>query len=78
MTHRIHIFGAAGSGTSTLGSHLAREIGGCHLDADSYYWHKSEPPFNRWMEGLACPVMRMDSNRPTEDLCNTILNQLVS
>lgn len=45
MAHRIHIFGAAGSGTSTLGAYLAREIGGCHLDTDSYYWHKSEPPF---------------------------------
>lgn len=180
MTHRIHIFGAAGSGTSTLGAHLAREMGGCHLDTDSYYWHKIEPPFthkrepserismiehdiqgkerwvlsgavcswggpllhhfslvvflhldpavrmarlaererarygdrilpggdmrnqhlefmdwaasydyaeapirsydyhNRWIEGLTCPVMRMDSDRPTEELCNIILNQSVS
>lgn len=45
MIHHIHIFGASGSGTSTLGVQLAREIGGCHLDTDSYYWHKSEPPF---------------------------------
>jgi len=45
MNHRIHIFGASGSGTSTLAAHLAREIGGYHLDTDSYYWHKSDPPY---------------------------------
>jgi adenylate kinase family enzyme/RimJ/RimL family protein N-acetyltransferase len=45
MTHRIHIFGASGSGVSTLGAHLAREIGGRHLDTDWYYWRQTEPPF---------------------------------
>ncbi|MBX3707729.1 MAG: hypothetical protein KF911_13950 [Pseudomonadales bacterium] len=45
MTHRIHIFGASGTGTSTLGAHLAREIGGLHLDTDSYYWLETDPPF---------------------------------
>ena len=45
MANRIHIFGASGSGTSTLGAHLAKEIGGSHLDTDSYYWHKTNPPF---------------------------------
>lgn len=176
MNHRIHIFGASGSGTSTLGAHLAKEIGGYHLDTDSYYWHKSEPPYTlkrepserinmiehdiqhkenwvlsgsicswgepllhhftlvvflyldpsvrmarifereqkrygdrilpggdlrdnhlefmswavsydyakapirsfdlheRWMPGLTCPIMRLNSDRPVEELCNEILN----
>ena len=47
MLNRIHVFGAAGSGTSTLGRHLASAIGGSHLDTDSYYWLKSEPPFTQ-------------------------------
>lgn len=43
--HRIHVFGASGSGTTTLGSHLASAIGGRHLDADAYYWIATDPPF---------------------------------
>ncbi|WP_136069100.1 ATP-binding protein [Modicisalibacter radicis] len=50
MAHRIHIFGASGSGTSTLGANLAKEIGGCHLDTDSYYWHKTDPPYTHKRE----------------------------
>jgi adenylate kinase family enzyme len=42
---RIHIFGASGSGTTTLGSALASELGICHLDTDDYYWQLTEPPF---------------------------------
>lgn len=45
MSHRIHIFGASGSGTSTVGAYLAKEIGGRHLDTDSYYWQDTDPPF---------------------------------
>lgn len=47
MAHRIHIFGASGSGASTLGAHLARKIGGLHLDTDSYYWQETDPPFTQ-------------------------------
>lgn len=47
MAHRIHIFGASGSGTSTLGTHLAKGIGGILLDTDSYYWHETDPPYTR-------------------------------
>ena len=45
MPHRIHIFGASGSGPTTLGRRLAKEITGIHLDTDSYYWLKTDPPF---------------------------------
>lgn len=45
VPHRIHIFGASGSGTSTLGERLAHEVGGRFLDTDTYYWMKTEPPF---------------------------------
>lgn len=41
----IHITGASGSGTSTLGAALAAELGGVHLDADDYYWLPTQPPF---------------------------------
>jgi len=34
MNRRIHITGASGSGTTTLGEHLAKELGCAHFDND--------------------------------------------
>lgn len=45
MSHHIHIFGASGSGTSTLGRRLADQIGAKFLDTDWYYWKATDPPF---------------------------------
>lgn len=42
---RIHILGASGSGTSTLGAAVAAAMTVPHLDADRYYWQPTEPPF---------------------------------
>ncbi len=45
ISQRIHLFGASGSGTTTLGRVLADALGVPHLDADDYYWQRSDPPF---------------------------------
>jgi adenylate kinase family enzyme len=50
---RIHIFGASGSGTSTLGSALAERFGYAHLDSDSFLWEPTDPPFQRMREAGA-------------------------
>jgi adenylate kinase family enzyme len=42
---RIHITGASGSGTTTLGRALASRLGYTFLDADDYYWESTSPPF---------------------------------
>jgi adenylate kinase family enzyme len=42
---RIHILGASGSGTSTLGAAIADALGIRHLDTDQFYWLPTEPPF---------------------------------
>lgn len=42
---KIHIFGASGSGATTLGKQLSLQLGWKHLDADDYYWEKTNPPF---------------------------------
>lgn len=42
---KIHIFGASGSGTTTLGKALHNALSYRHLDADDYYWEKTDPPF---------------------------------
>lgn len=41
----IHIVGASGSGTSTLGAALLGECGYAHIDTDDYYWQPTDPPF---------------------------------
>lgn len=43
--HRIHITGASGSGTTTLGAALAARLACAHIDTDNYYWAPSDPPF---------------------------------
>lgn len=42
---KIHIFGASGSGTTTLGNLLSEKFGWPIFDADDYYWKKTNPPY---------------------------------
>lgn len=42
---KIHIFGASGSGTTTLADVLETKLEFKHLDIDHYYWVKTDPPF---------------------------------
>lgn len=42
---RVHIFGASGSGTTTLGAALAHALGAEHLDSDDYFWMPTDPPY---------------------------------
>ncbi len=42
---KLHIFGASGSGTTTLGEHLAAKLRWKHLDTDDYYWKPTDPPY---------------------------------
>jgi adenylate kinase family enzyme len=42
---RVHIVGASGSGTTTLGRALAGRLGCPHLDTDDFFWLPSDPPF---------------------------------
>lgn len=43
---RIHILGASGSGTSTLGQALASALGVSWVDSDTLFWLPTEPPFS--------------------------------
>lgn len=42
----IHIYGASGSGTSTLGRKISNELGYKFMDTDDYYWLPTNPKFN--------------------------------
>ena len=41
----IHIFGASGSGTSTLGKKICSELGYKFMDTDDYFWLPTDPKF---------------------------------
>jgi adenylate kinase family enzyme len=47
MIDRIHLLGASGSGTTTLGMALSERFGGVQLDTDDYFWEPPAPPFQR-------------------------------
>jgi len=42
---RIHIFGASGSGTTTLARTLSESFDLPHFDTDNYFWQQTDPPF---------------------------------
>lgn len=45
MIQRIHILGASGAGTTTLGRALAERLHSPHFDTDDYFWLPTDPPF---------------------------------
>lgn len=45
MKQVIHIFGASGSGTSTLGRYISKELGCFFMDTDDYFWEPTNPPY---------------------------------
>ncbi len=42
---RIHITGASGAGTTTLGKGIATKMGIGHFDTDDFFWEPTDPPF---------------------------------
>ena len=45
MKQKIHIFGASGSGTTTIAAAVCGKLGYKHFDTDSYYWYPTAQPF---------------------------------
>lgn len=58
---RIHIVGASGSGTTTLGAALAARLDHPHIDSDTIFWRPTDPPFTtrRSVEGRAALVAEL-------------------
>lgn len=47
MKNVIHIFGASGSGTTTLGKRICEELGYALMDTDDYFWIPTNPRFTQ-------------------------------
>ncbi len=50
VARSIHILGASGSGTTTLACALAERRGYAQLDTDDFFWHPTDPPYQRSRE----------------------------
>jgi adenylate kinase family enzyme len=54
---RVHIFGAPGCGSTTLGRALAQRLVCQHVDADDVYWLPTIPPYQ--IKRMAAERVRM-------------------
>ena len=55
MKQVIYIYGASGSGTSTLGRYISKNLGYFFLDTDDYFWEPTDPPYT----AKRCPSTRI-------------------
>jgi adenylate kinase family enzyme len=60
MSNRIHILGASGSGTTTLGRALAARLQCPHFDTDDYFWLPTDPPYTHRRERTERAQLLMD------------------
>ncbi len=57
----IHIYGASGSGTSTLGRYLGDKLGYFFMDTDDYFWLPTDPPYTKKRDkALRLEMMKHD------------------
>ena len=45
MIKRVHIFGASGTGTTSLAKSISNKLKSSHFDTDDFFWIKTDPPF---------------------------------
>ncbi|WP_042202616.1 AAA family ATPase [Paenibacillus camerounensis] len=64
MKRRIHIMGASGSGTSTLGQALAGRLPHRHLDSDDYFWEHKYTKQRDIIERLSRITYDLDQHEP--------------
>ncbi|WP_067837873.1 ATP-binding protein [Amphibacillus sediminis] len=68
MKEKIHIFGASGSGTTTLGAALAKVLPHTQFDTDNYYWE------NKFTRKRPVPERRKILNEDLSKCKNWILS----
>lgn len=63
---RIHVTGASGSGTTTLGRAVAAALGCAQLDTDDYYWVPTVPPYQQKRDVAERVAMLAADLRPAD------------
>lgn len=62
MKQHIHIFGASGSGTTTIARQICERLGYTHFDSDDFYWLPSgDQPFTLERPREECLKMMHDA-----------------
>lgn len=46
----VHIYGASGSGTTTLAKYISEKLGYAFMDTDDYFWKPTNPPYKEKRE----------------------------
>lgn len=64
---KINIVGASGSGVTTLGEQLSRELNIPYFDSDYYYWELSDPPFTIRRDPAKRNAMLQQDIAPNKD-----------
>ena len=63
---KLHIFGASGSGVTTLGKALAGQLSLPYLDSDAFFWEPSNPPFTLKRNPAARNKMAQEALQQTQ------------
>ena len=66
MKNRIHIFGASGSGTTTIAKAVSEKLGHWHFDTDSYLWYPTQIPFTE-LRPVDERLHLMNTDLPSKD-----------
>lgn len=71
----IHIFGASGSGTTTLAEKISRELGFFHLDTGGPEI-RSKAKHDQWQALLPCPILLLDGGDTLENNYQKVLRAI--
>ncbi len=64
----IHIYGASGSGTSTLGKFISEKLGYTFMDTDDYFWLPTNPKYTKKRERTERLQMMEKDILPSENV----------
>lgn len=68
MKKVIHIYGASGAGTSTLGRKICEELGYTFMDTDDYFWLPTDPKYTAKRERTERITMMKSDIRKADHL----------
>lgn len=72
----IHIFGASGSGTLTIGQYICKKCGYYFMDTDNYFWELTDrkgsfvmrsKKHDFWQKKLHCSLLLLDGSLSLKD-----------